>query len=70
MGMPRPHYRHPVPPRPPWPRPRPTASYKITELDVNASLSGQVARVQVSQTFQNTGSVQMEVAFVFPLPYD
>ncbi|MBN1912037.1 MAG: VWA domain-containing protein, partial [Pirellulales bacterium] len=26
--------------------------------------------VQVSQTFVNTGSQQMEVSFVFPLPYD
>ena len=30
----------------------------------------QVARVSVSQSFVNTGSRQMEVSFVFPLPYD
>jgi len=30
----------------------------------------QVGRVQVSQSFVNTGSRQMEVSFVFPLPYD
>jgi Ca-activated chloride channel family protein len=29
-----------------------------------------VARTQVSQSFVNTGSRQMEVSFVFPLPYD
>ena len=37
---------------------------------MNAKLSDQVAHVQVSQTFENTGSRPMEVAFVFPLPYD
>src|SRR4030095_11246972 len=26
--------------------------------------------VRVSQEFENTGSVQMEVSFMFPLPYD
>ena len=45
-------------------------SYKIKELDVQARLIDQVAQVQVSQTFVNTGSLPMEVAFVFPLPYD
>ena len=34
------------------------------------TLTDQVARTQVSQSFVNTGSVQMEVCFVFPLPYD
>ena len=29
-----------------------------------------MAQVQVSQTFVNSGSLPMEVAFVFPLPYD
>ena len=45
-------------------------SYKIKDLDVQARLVDQVAQVQVSQTFVNTGSRPMEVAFVFPLPYD
>ncbi len=59
----------------PYPRPIPTpvpppASYKIKELDVQARLVDQVAEVQVSQTFVNTGSQPMEVSFVFPLPYD
>lgn len=52
------------------PPPVPTASYKIKELDVQVRLQEQVARVQVSQSFVNTGSVVMEVCFVFPLPYD
>ncbi len=57
----------------PYPIPRPVpppVSYKIKELDVQARLIDQVAQVQVSQTFVNTGSQPMEVAFVFPLPYD
>ncbi len=62
----------PIPPRPPIPRPapEPAATYKIKELAVAARLVDQVARVQVSQTFVNTGSRPMEVSFVFPLPYD
>jgi Ca-activated chloride channel homolog len=57
----------------PYPMPRPTPppmSYKIKELDVQARVVDQVAQVQVSQTFVNTGSQPMEVSFVFPLPYD
>jgi len=60
-------------PRPPHPRPTPPpppARYKIKELQVNARLIDQVAQVQVSQTFENTGSRQLEVSFIFPLPYD
>ena len=44
--------------------------YRIASIEVNAQLSDTVAEVQVSQTFENTGSVQMEVCFMFPLPYD
>lgn len=63
--------RDPMPlPRPVWNRPEPPMSYKIKELGVDARLQDQVARVQVSQTFVNTGSQQMEVQFCFPLPYD
>ena len=63
---------HPVPlPRPiPRPRPTPPMSYKIKELDYQARIADQVAQVQVSQTFVNTGSAQMEVSFVFPLPHE
>jgi Ca-activated chloride channel family protein len=62
----------PVPlPRPiPIPRPVPSATYAIKEISVQAKLLDQVARVQVSQSFVNTGNVQLEVQFVFPLPYD
>jgi Ca-activated chloride channel family protein len=61
------HWPHPRP----IPRPEPPpSSYKIKELDVQARLIDQVAQVQVSQTFVNTGSRAMEVSFVFPLPYD
>lgn len=48
----------------------PNDSYKIKELEVNARLDGPVAQVQVTQAFVNTGSRTMQVAFVFPLPYD
>jgi len=68
MPLPRPYYW--VPPRPPVPPPEPPASYKIKELALQARIVDQVARVQVSQSFVNTGSRQMEVSFVFPLPYD
>jgi Ca-activated chloride channel family protein len=61
-------------PRPiPIPRPAPEpppATYKIDELEVNTRIVGQVAQVQVSQSFVNTGSRVMEVAFIFPLPYE
>jgi Ca-activated chloride channel homolog len=62
-------YRLPRPylPRPPQP---PAASYRIESLEINAKLADTTARVQVSQTFRNTGSGQLEARFVFPLPYD
>jgi len=64
--------RHLIMPRPrPLPTPRPSPqSYKIKELTVNATLADQIAKVQVTQSFVNTGSRQMEVTFVYPLPYD
>lgn len=58
------------PPERPIVRPETPASYKIKELDVQARLVDQVAQVQVSQTFTNTGSRQLEVSFLFPLPYE
>lgn len=71
------NHPHPVPlPRPiiihpPSPRPQPEQlTYKINEIGVQTRISDQVARVQVSQTFQNTCSRQMEVSFCFPLPHD
>jgi Ca-activated chloride channel family protein len=68
-----PHPPHPPypPPRPPIPRPEPPpVAYKIQELDVQTRITDQVAQVRVSQTFVNTGSRQLEAAFIFPLPYD
>ncbi len=48
----------------------PTISYRIKALSVNARVIDQIAQVQVAQSFVNTGSRQMQVQFVFPLPYD
>ncbi|MFO1092706.1 MAG: VWA domain-containing protein [Planctomycetaceae bacterium] len=59
-------------PRPiPLPVPHPPAStYRIKGIAVQASIRDQIAQVQVSQSFVNTGSTTMEVEFCFPLPYD
>lgn len=67
-----PPYPVPRPPHPPMPPPPPVPepTYKIKELGVHVRLVDQVASVQVTQSFVNTGSRQMEVSFVFPLPYD
>lgn len=57
----------------PWPQPTPeppTMTCHIKELSVQARLRDQVADVQVSQTFLNTGSRPLEAQFIFPLPYD
>jgi Ca-activated chloride channel homolog len=67
------NHPHPIPLPRPIPRPRPeppSMSYKIKELDYRAKITDQVAQVSVTQAFVNTGSRQMEVSFVFPLPYD
>jgi len=69
VRLPRPVYVVVPHPRP-RPQPQPESSYKIKQLSVQARLQDQVAQVQVSQSFVNTGSRQMEVCFVFPLPYD
>src|SRR5947207_13764377 len=64
---------HPIPLPRPTPRPRPEPppmSYKIKELDYHAKIVDQVAQVSVTQSFVNTGSRQMEVSFVFPIPYE
>ena len=66
--LPRPPIYWPYPH--PHPLPAPQSSYKIKSLDVDVKLSGQVARVQVAQSFVNSGSLPMEVCFIFPLPYD
>ena len=67
MILPRPE---PWPPRHrphPEPLPVPQDSYRVKSLEVNVKLSEQVAKVQVSQSFVNTGSRLMEVCFVFPV---
>ncbi|MGE0757782.1 MAG: VIT domain-containing protein [Pirellulaceae bacterium] len=68
------HLPRPVviwPPRPPMPpRPAPEPSYKIKELSVEVRLEDQIAQTQVNQSFTNTGSRELEVRFLFPLPYD
>lgn len=69
VRLPRPPGIHPPPVRP-TPAPPPTSSYKIKELSVQAKLVDQIAQVQVSQSFVNTGSSTMEICFVFPLPYE
>ncbi len=67
---PPPTYPRPRPIPRPFPPAEPLITYKIDSLEVDARLTDQVAKVQVSQSFVNTGSRQMEVAFIFPLPYD
>jgi Ca-activated chloride channel family protein len=72
------NHPHPVPlPRPiiihphPHPRPQPEVlTYKIKEITSQTRISDQVARVQVTQSFVNTSSRQMEVSFLFPLPHE
>ncbi len=66
--LPRPIIIWPIPR--PRPMPAPESTYKIKQLEVDVRLAEQVARVQVAQSFVNTGSRPMEVCFVFPLPYD
>ncbi len=43
-------------------------SYEIREVGIDARVRDQVAEVQVSQTFHNPGSFQLETEFLFPLP--
>src|SRR5437764_5504084 len=45
-------------------------AYEIREVAIDARVRDQVAEVQVSQTFHNPGSVQIESEFLFPLPED
>ena len=45
-------------------------SYEIREVSIDARVRDQVAEVQVSQTFHNPGSFQLEAEFLFPLPED
>lgn len=55
----------------PRPTPRPQEmTYAIEKLSVEGRISGQVADIQVSQTFRNSGSGTIQAQFMFPLPYD
>lgn len=60
---------HPTEPRVPRPIPI-SESYKIKSVDVQTTIKDQIAQVQCSQTFQNTGSTTLETTFLFPLPDD
>lgn len=70
VQLPRPIIIWPPHPMPPKPRPEPVSGYAIKSLEISANVNGQIAEVNVSQTFTNTGSRPMEVSFVFPLPYE
>src|SRR5262245_43282889 len=45
-------------------------SFEVREVSVDARVRDQVAEVQVSQTFHNPGSFQLETEYLFPLPED
>ena len=45
-------------------------AYEVREVSVDARVRDQVAEVQVSQTFHNPGSIQLEAEYLFPLPED
>ena len=45
-------------------------SYEVRDVSVDARIRDQVAEVQVSQTFHNPGSFELESEFLFPLPDD
>jgi Ca-activated chloride channel family protein len=57
----------------PRPVPQPESqqsSYRVASIEVNAQLRDSVAKVQVTQVFENTGNATIEASLVFPLPYD
>jgi Ca-activated chloride channel family protein len=43
-------------------------SYEVREVNVDARIRDQVAEVQVTQTFHNPGSFELESEYLFPLP--
>ena len=45
-------------------------AFEVREVAVDARIRDQVAEVQVSQTFHNPGSFQLESEYLFPLPED
>ncbi len=60
----------PIPiPRPVPPIPRPIVpDCSIRSVDVQTTIRDQVARVQISQIFKNTGSSTLEAQLLFPIP--
>ena len=56
-----------LPPPIPSPPPRST-DYRIRQVDMQVGVVEQLAKVQVTQVFQNTGSQVLEAVFAFPLP--
>ncbi len=65
--------RPPVPPRPPIPHPRlqpPQSNFKVRKVDIQSNIRDQIARVQVSQSFQNISSRTIQTQLMFPLPTD
>lgn len=65
---PPPRPRPPVVIVPPSPPIRPAPSFRVKSVDVNVAVKDQAAKVQLSQVFQNTSSVQAEAQLVFPVP--
>jgi Ca-activated chloride channel family protein len=45
-------------------------SFEVREVSLDARVRDQVAEVQVSQTFHNPGSFQVDAEYLFPLPED
>src|SRR5689334_2909135 len=45
-------------------------TYEVREVTVDARVRDQVAEVQVSQTFHNPGSFELESEYLFPIPED
>jgi Ca-activated chloride channel family protein len=54
-----------IPPAPPQ-----SPEYRIRQIDMQVGVVEQVAKVQVTQVFQNTGVQTLEAVFAFPLPND
>ncbi len=44
------------------------SSFDIREVSIDTRIRDQVAEVQVSQTFHNPGSIQIEAEYLFPVP--
>lgn len=48
--------------------PRASPEFRVTGVDVQADVEGQVATVQIAQTFQNSSNRTLETQFLFPMP--